>query len=314
MKKVLNIVLLFISMIVISGCTKRENVDIVTTSYIGYDLAYNIAKDNLTIENIMPLGSELHNFEPTPRNMSNINHSKLFIFLSLELEPWIKNNVVQENALNLSTSYTLVEHNHNHEITEGLVEDHDDDHDHDHSTLHFWTDPLNYLQLINVVRDKIIAIDPENEDIYTSRALTYYNVISAKHVIFDKYIQGLENLNNSIFLAGHNAMDAFASRYHITIRSLTGDYKPNADLTGPQITSLKDEIVELDIHYLFTEELVEPRVANRLKEILANQDYELNLLELHGYHNISQKQFEEGITYADLFEQNITNIKQAFGN
>ncbi|MFA5542242.1 MAG: metal ABC transporter substrate-binding protein [Bacilli bacterium] len=311
MKKVITL-LLFTLVIFFGGCTKKENVDIITTSFIGYDLAYNIAGDNLTIENIMPWGSELHNFEPTPRQMSNINHSDLFIYLSVELEPWVANNVTQPNALNLSESFVRLDHDHNHDDDIGPEEDHLHEDDHDHSSLHFWTDPTTYVQLINVVRDKIIAIDPENEQLYTSRAIVYYEMINDLHIDFDIFTQNLDKRN--IFLAGHNAMDAFAERYHINIRSLTGDYKPNADLTGPQIISLRDEIVELDIHYLFTEELVEPRVALRLKETLESQSYALNLLELHGYHNISQKQYEERVNYARLFQQNIDNIKQALSN
>lgn len=312
MKKSFSLLLLLILLVVSGGCTNKDDVDIITTSFIGYDLAYNIAGDDLNIENIMPWGSELHNFEPTPRQMSNINHSELFIFLSVELEPWVKNNVTQDNALNLSQSFVRLEHDHNHDDGIEPAEDHEHEEDHDHSSLHFWTDPTSYLQLINVVRDKIIAIDPENEQIYTSRAAVYHETIRELHVDLDLFTQNITKRN--LFLAGHNAMDAFAERYHISIRSLTGDYKPNADLTGPQIISLRDEIVELDIHYLFTEELVEPRVANRLKETLEAQDYELNLLELHGYHNISQKQFEERVNYAELFQQNIVNIKQALSN
>lgn len=309
MKRLFYFLLIVYMAILGVGCTPETDVDIVTTSFVGYDLAKNIVGDKLTVKNIRPLGGDLHNFEPTPKTIKGINYSRLFIFLSPELEPWIKDNVKQPNSLNLSESYDHDESHHKHE-------DHNFDHgiddDHDHDNPHFWTDPIIYLQLLNVVRDRIIQIDPDNADYYNEKALAYYNEIYELHADFDSYMIG--KWGSQIFLAAHNAMSYFGERYHLEIRSITKDYKPNADLTGPQLASLKEEIVANDIHYIFTEELAEPKVANKLKEILESQGYTLNLLELHGYHNISKKQFEEGITYADLFRQNIINIKRVLGN
>ena len=313
MKKIIYLLMITLISIFTVGCENKVDVDIVTTSYIGYDLAKNIAGNNLIIQNIMPLGGEFHDFEPTPQNIRAINYSRLFIFLSLDLEPWVKNNIKQQNSLNLSESYEIDEHHdHGDNNNEDKDHDHDLDDDHDHSTLHFWTDPIVYLQLINVVLNRIIEIDPGNAEMYRNKANIYTKRINELHTEMDTFM--LDKWDSQIFLAGHNSMSNFAERYHLDIRSIIKDYKPNADLTGPQLTSFKEEIIADDIHYIFTEELVEPRVANKLKEILEAQNYSLTLLELHGYHNISQNQFKEGITYADLFRQNIINIKHALSN
>ncbi|MFA5525646.1 MAG: hypothetical protein WC992_02365, partial [Acholeplasmataceae bacterium] len=62
------------------------------------------------------------------------------------------------------------------------------------------------------------------------------------------------------------------------------------------------------------EELVEPKAALQIVNELASKDYELNLLVLHGYHNITSKEKEEGARYIDLFSSNINHIKLALNN
>jgi len=73
------------------------------------------------------------------------------------------------------------------------------------------------------------------------------------------------------------------------------------------LISLSQEIIDLCmqlkhlIRLLIHRRLVEPRVANLIKDELAKENYAITLLELHGYHNITAAQAKEGITYADIF-------------
>lgn len=282
-----------------------NKVSIVTTSFIGYDIATQVAGDKATVDNILPWGSELHDFEPTAKNMTAVNEADLFIYLSVDLESWVESSSENDNALNLSKSYTLEEHEYDDEEVE-------DEDGHDHASLHFWSDPSTYMQLIEATEERLSSIDPDNKEYYEERAEAYIDEIEALHEEFDEYTHSLDD--PTIYFSGHSAMDAFAERYHLTITSLSDEYRPDADLTAQQIETLSNEIESSGSHYLFTEELVEPRVAKQIQSSLKEKNYELTILELHSYHNISKEQSEEGITYADLLRQNINNIKQALGN
>ena len=316
MKKIIIIIMAFMLM----ACSNsgksdesKEKVTIVTTSFIAYDIATQIAGDKAEVENILPWGSELHNFEPTAKNMTAINEADLFIYLSIELEPWLKSNAENDNALNLSKSYTLEGHDHHGEEEEKHEHEHESGvHGHDHASLHFWSDPTTYIQLIKETQERLSTINPENEEYYEKRAEAYIEAIEILHEEIDEFIHLLEN--PTIYFSGHNAMEAFANRYHLTITSLSDEYRPNADLTAQQIETLINEIETSGTHYLFTEELVEPKVAKQMQASLKEKRYDITILELHSYHNISKEQSEEGITYEDLLRQNINNIKQALAN
>lgn len=304
MKKIA--IILLSTLLLITGCgnskttQESEKKKVMVTSFIGYDLVKQIAQDKVDVENILPWGSELHGFEPTTKNIKDISSADLFVYLGDDLEPWVKTLASNDNVVNLSQSYTS-------DIT-AESEGHDEHDGHDHSSLHFWCDPLNYLQLLEATKDELIKIDPSNKEFYETNAKAYNDRIMASHEDFMAYVKDHEV---TIYFSGHNAMDAFAARYNIDIESLSNDYKPDADLTAKQLVDLQNKLVDTNNHYLFTEELVEPKVAKQIQKSLTKDNYELTILELHSYHNITQKQFEEGVSYADLFEQNIKYIKEA---
>lgn len=312
MKRISSVILIIIMIMtatLITGCSsknKSSNNDnkksIVTTSFVGYDLATQIAGDKATVTNVIPWGSELHNFEPTAKNRVDIEEADLFIYLSLELEPWVKSSKTNKNAINLSKSYTESDHEEE-EASHGDEEAH---------AIHFWTDPEVYLQLIEKTKESLIAIDPENKQYYEKRAEKYYTEISDLNQGFKTYTESLDNKN--IYFAGHNAMGPFAERYNLKITSLSDEVRPDADITGKQMTALKNAILNSNTKYLFTEELVDPKIANQIKKSVEEKNHKLTILELHGYHNISKEQHDEGVTYAALFKRNIENLKKALNS
>ncbi|MDI9511342.1 MAG: High-affinity zinc uptake system binding-protein ZnuA precursor [Tenericutes bacterium ADurb.Bin239] len=295
--------LLLLSLLVLSGCNNARNPNIVVTSFVGYDAVLNIVGDKIDVKNILPWGSELHDFEPTPRDVAAINNAKLFVYTSPELDTWVKSLVTNENSFNMS-EWAIIEE---------LIEDSDNhSHNHNHDSLHFWTDPLIHVRvmsnLLNVISDIFPANSAyftDNYDAYTEELLTLENELQT-------FLNQIED--PTIFFAGHNALSYFADHFNMTIKTINESYKPDVDFVSQEIIDFINEIKTANVHYLFIEELVEPRVANLIKNELAKENYDITLLELHGYHNITAQQAKENVTYADLFAQNIANIKQAFSD
>jgi zinc transport system substrate-binding protein len=306
----------------LSSC-KTSQADIVTTMLPQYDFAKQIVQDRLTVKNILPPGAEVHKFDASSQDLIMIETAKLFIYTSSIIDTWITNPdlIGGENTIvyNMSESYEhfLDEHENHHEFHSILVNNHHDeidDHDHDHDYIHFWVDPLVATHIIEEILQLIIQIDPENEDFYTLNATDYIEAIEQAYHEFDNYLidNGLENSN--IYYAGHDSMGLFAKRHHLNIVTLFPDFIPDEDLTSSQLITFTNAIKDVGTNYLFIEELALPKAANRIKAELARQNYELNLLELHGYHNLTLQDYNAGIGYADLYQRNIDNIKLALSN
>ncbi|OQC09985.1 MAG: High-affinity zinc uptake system binding-protein ZnuA precursor [Tenericutes bacterium ADurb.Bin087] len=295
--------LLLLPFLLLAGCTTKEKPDIVVTSFVSYDAVKNIVGDKLFVKNIVPWGSELHDFEPTPRDITDINAAKLFVYTSPLLETWAKSLVTNENSFDMSTC-AQIEHE------EG--ETSNNEHHHDHDSLHFWTDPHLYKGIMDMLLPVINDISPANSDYFTANHQNYTGRLEASGTELRNFLTPLSD--PTIFFAGHNALGHFASRFGLTIKTINEGYTPDVDFVSQEIVNFINEIKAAGVHHLFIEELVEPRVGNLIKNELAKENYEITLLELHGYHNITPAQAKEGVTYADLFAQNVANLKQAFSD
>lgn len=293
-----NILLILISSLFLISCNKKKQSDIVTTLYPQYDIAKQIAGDKLTVNLMTPFGSEIHGYEPTAKDIINAQNAKLFIYTSDEMERWAKNIIDhnKKNTLNLSKSYTLIPYEQNNAVIDNL---------------HFWTDPTTFMQLVTGIKNEIIKIDSENIEYYEQNADKYLEEINKIHEEIKFYLASKDK--PAIFFYGHNAMTAFGNRYNLNIISLSSSYKPDGELSPGQILALKIKIKEAKVKFFFIEELIDLRSPNALKEELNKEGYSIDILELHGFHNISKKQNEEEVSYIDLLKQNLENLKKAIG-
>lgn len=310
MKKITYVLFLIISLILISSCTTSKNADIVTTMFPQYDFARQIVGNKMSVSLLIPPGVEVHSYEATSKDMVAIKNAKLFIYTSSSIDQWIKEPSTiggkDTVVMDLSARYTLEDHDHIHPLSN--TDDHDD-HDHD-DEIHYWVDPLIAIQLIDAILEEIVLLDPENEDFYRSNAHAYQELIHTLHESFDAFIQnGL--IDSEIYFAGHNAMGLFGTRYHLHIESLFESFKPDADLTSSELITFTSIVMEENVHILFIEELMVPKAALQIKQELESNGYSLELIELHGYHNITKTEMEEGVRYVDLFERNIARITLA---
>ncbi len=292
MKKIIFGLLMFVFTLTIFGCNKSKKADIVTTLFPQYDIAKAIAKDRLSVAIITPFGSEVHDYSPTPKDVVAIKESKLFLYTSDAFDVWVeglKNSNI--NMINLKDYITL-------ETTDLSTK------------MHYWTDPFVFIEMIDVIKTEIIKIDPHNSSFYENNALDYKNEILDIHNLLSSFLENKDK--KVIYFAGHNALGGFASRYNLSIVALIDDYKPDADQTIKDMEHLKNALINSNSHYLFIEELTEPKVAKTIQNELKNLGIDIVLLELHGYHNITKKQSKEGINYASLFRQNYENIKKSY--
>lgn len=290
MKKIYILILFTITLTLVSCNKTKVNYNIVTTTFYEDDIVRNIVNDKLNTKSLLKPGEDLHDFRPTSKDMNHIKNANLFIFSGYKLNHWLNENVNAIKGVN-TKSLDLSEYN-----------------DLNYNDLHFWTDPILFLNFINIIKDEIIKIDPSNSEYYINNANNYYNKILSLHNEFSNY---LLNKDVTIYFAGHNSMYYFEKRYNIEINALSNTNKPDADLTSKQILELVNLIKSSNTKYLFIEELVSPKIANTIKNELKKDNYNLSLLLLHSYHNISKEDFNNGITYYDLYKQNILNIKKA---
>lgn len=311
MEKKIRIILIFTIFISLSlfltGCKKtngdEEKITIISTSFPGYDFARAITKDSkdINVKMLLKPGAETHDYEPSPKDILSIKNSDLFIYVGGESDEWISEilNDIDFNQTKIIKLMDLVE-TKNEEIIDGMETDKEDDEPDEH----VWTSPINAIKIVDSLSEEIKNIDKTNESLYKKNT--------------DDYILELYNIDSEIRDVVNNSKRKeiiFGDRF--PFRYFTDEYGLNyyaafpgcsdaSEASAKTIAFLINKIKEDELPVIFRIELSNGKIANAI-----SNETGVKVLEFNSAHNISQNDFDNGITYIDIMKNNIKVLKEA---
>ena len=305
MKKIFIVLPALLATLILSAC-QTKTYDIVVTLYPQYDMVRTIVGDqDLTYTMILPPGVEAHDFEPTSKQVIQINQAKLFIYASIELETWAL-DILDGDVIAVDLE-ALTEEIHEAAHPGEVHEDDHDEHEHD---VHYWVSAHTQIHMVEAVLQSIIQIDPENEAIYTANAEVLKNQLKDIRTQF----LTIENPSSRpIYFIGHNVFSSLNEEFELNIISLTESFSPDADPTSAQIAQMIQAIRSSGVSYVYYDPFESMSVANTIKNDLKSAyNYDIVLMPLHSMHNVSKDQFKAKTTLVELWTENLNNIKLNF--
>lgn len=141
---------------------------VVTTFTIIQDIAQNVAGDAAVVESITKPGAEIHDYQPTPRDIVKAQHADLILWNGMDLERWFQRffeNIKQVPAAFVTKGITPLP------IREGPYNG--------IPNPHAWMSPSNALVYIENIRKALVQYDPANAATYNRNAKAYAAKISA---------------------------------------------------------------------------------------------------------------------------------------
>lgn len=315
MKKMVLLFWLALGMAVFAGCSRHEPPHgqatrpvVVTTLFPLYDFARSIAGNRMDVELLLPPGVEPHHFEPRPEDIIKIQRAALFIYTSPAMEPWAAHLLAGLDQQRLRVVQSAA-HVRLREIGPGEADDDAPDagqHAAAHrQDPHVWLDFGNAQLMVDEILAGIVAVDPGHAGDYRA------NAAALKRRLADldrRYSQGLAACRSRVVLhGGHYAFGYLARRYHLTYLAAEGVSADN-EPSPRQMAELVQQIRNNRLQAVFSEELVSPRLAETLAAETGAQ-----VLRLNGAHNLTKEQFDRGVTFFDLMEQNLQNLRQGLG-
>ncbi|BCL62908.1 periplasmic divalent manganese/zinc-binding lipoprotein [Desulfomarina profundi] len=277
-----------------------EKLHVVTSIFPLYDFTRQVGGERVEVKLLLPPGIEAHGFSPTPRDLVTVSQADLFFYTSRFLEPWAEAVV---SAMGREQGRVVEV---GREIIAQQVKNHKADRDHSgHGGIdpHIWLDPLNAVEMVNVISNILIKMDPDNGGFYRQNRKAYVE----KLYEFDRETgKSLRNCRlKTIVSGGHFAFGPFAERYGLKAVSPFKGYSPNGQPSPRAIAALVDNIQNTGSRVIFHEELVQPKIARVIAE-----ETGAKLLLLHGIHNVSRDELERGETWLSLMKKNVENLKQ----
>ena len=178
-----------------------------------------------------------------------------------------------------------------------------DGHDHDYEfDPHIWLDPILVKQQVNVIRDGLIQVDPDNKEHYEENARIYNDKMDALDM---KIGSALSSCQKDTIVPYHNAFTYLGERYDIHIMAL-GGMAPDSEASAAETAEFVDFVKDNDIKVIFSEELVDPRLAEVIAEEANAQVLLFSPLEA-----LSKEEAGTNVSYIDKMEDNLDSLKVA---
>lgn len=292
-------IVLFGFLVVASTSRKSFNSEkkltVVTTLFPLYDFARMIGGDFATVSLLLPPGMEAHSFEPKPSDIVRINASDIFIYTGKYMEPWAEDVIKSSGKENIK----IVDASTDISLVSGVARDDDKSVGTDP---HIWLDFENDKHIIHTITEAFVERDPLHTAYYRNREEDYVEKFT---ILDNEYRLSLEDCKTrDVVYGGHFAFGYLMKRYHLNYFSAQG-ISPDAEPTAKDLISLVEQIKKENILYVFYEELTSPKIA----ETIASETG-AKLLLLNAGHNISKEDFDRGVSFLSIMEENKSNLIQ----
>lgn len=145
----------------------KKKFKVVTTFTVIQDIAQNVAGDVATVESITKPGAEIHDYQPTPRDIVKTQSADLILWNGFNLERWFGRffaNIKHVPSVTVTDGITPMP------IQEGPYVG--------NPNPHAWMSSRNALIYVENIRAALVKYDPENAATYDRNAKNYAEKIS----------------------------------------------------------------------------------------------------------------------------------------
>lgn len=314
MKRIISILLVIVMAFSLASCSgnteKDHSLHIISSIFPSYDFARQLTKgvEGVEITMLISPGTEPHSYEPGVQDMAQIKECDLFIYLGGESDQWVESlldsfddgevNTLKMlecvDVLSEETIEGMQAHDHHHE--EGEI------HAHAENDEHVWTSPLNAIKISQQIKNKLVEADPENKSIYESNFEGYKAELEALHKDFTDVF----SKETTLIIADRFPFRYLSQEYGFDCFAAFPGCSTESDPSAATIAFLETKIKETNATAVFYTEFSSQKVADTLCEATG-----VKKLMLHSCHNVNKDDFDNGVTYVSLMNQNISNIKEA---
>lgn len=230
-----------------------EKLKVITTFTIIQDIAQNIAGDAATVESITKPGAEIHDYQPTPRDIVKTQSAQLVLWNGMNLERWFTRffeNVKNVPAVVVTEGITPLP------IREGAYNG--------NPNPHAWMSPSNALIYIENIRKGLVQADPANAETYNRNAKAYAEKIKALDVPLRERLARIPEQQRWL-VTSEGAFSYLAKDYQFNEVYL---WPINADEQGSpqQVRRVIDTVREKAIPIVFSESTVSDKPAKQVSK------------------------------------------------
>lgn len=231
----------------------EELLNLVTSFTIIEDIAREIGGDNVNIHNLVPTGTDPHEYEPLPQDIKAVTDGDILFYNGLNLEGgqdgWFF-KMLDSAGQDKANAYSL---------TTGVEPMYLSSHDGKDEEInpHSFIDPAVGIIMAENMRDALMEKDPENKEKYRANASAYIKRLEEIDKKYEEVISSIPE-EKRILVTSERAFQYMADHYGLREGYIWAiDTEENG--SPEQIKSLIKFIDENEVAVLFVESNVDQR-------------------------------------------------------
>ena len=255
-KTLLNAILT--SLLILTGLANSASADekkfkVVTTFTVIQDIAQNVAGDAAVVESITKVGAEIHEYDPTPQDITKALSADLVLWNGLNLELWFERFFEDIKDV---PSVIVTEGIDPMPIQEGSYKG--------NPNPHAWMSPTLALTYVENIRAALVKYDPKNAEIYNKNAAEYVAKIKVLDAPLRERLAKIPESQRWL-VTSEGAFSYLARDYNLKEAYL---WPINAEQQGTpkQVKNLIDLVRTNNIPVLFSESTISDKPAKQVSK------------------------------------------------
>lgn len=285
----------------VGACANESTTDdgTVTVAVAFYpieEIVRRVGGNNIEVATLVPPGDEPHEFEPTARQVADLENADVVFFLGNGFQPNLEKaidalpdsvrrvDLLQAGMLD-GLSLILVG-------DDGGVDP------------HVWLDPRQMQSMADAVAAVLGEISPELSDTYFDSSSEFGRELDA---LDDEFKRGLADCDVPVLITTHEAFAYLASAYGLTQLAIAG-ISPGDEPSAQALEEIAEAAKQNGVTTVFFEENLPPDLARTVADEIGAATSSLATAE-----TLTQSQLDAGESYLSIMRDNLQALRAGLG-
>ena len=306
------ILLSCLCLILLTGCnatdtpTPSNKLNVVTTIFPQYDFARQIAGEYADVTMLLPLGSESHSFEPTPKDILKLQHCDLFIYVGGSSDAWVERilSSMDTGNMRILTLMDLVDIAEEEHIDGATHQENGDENHTPEYDEHVWTSPKNAKIIVQKIAEALCEVDSKNTASYQINTANYLEKLDILDSAFREVVNN--GKRKTVLFGGRFPFQYFTDAYGLKAYAAFPGCATEDSASAATVSFLIDTVKAGNLPVVLHLEF-----SNKKLETVISEETGAKILLFHSCHTVSKADFKKGVGYLELMTGNVESLKEA---
>ncbi len=298
-----------------AGQQQSNQLSIVCTLFPEYDWTKEILGEqvqNAEITYLLSSGLDLHNYQPSAKDMITISDCDIFVYVGGESESWVDDalkEVTNPDMKVIRLMDIIGDSAKEEEIKEGMETEPEEDEEEDEPEYdeHVWLSVKNAEILCNAICDTLCELQPEQKEIYQANLNAYTEKLHQLDNAFSEMAEA--SSVKTVVFADRFPFRYLVDDYHIDYYAAFVGCSAETEASFETVAFLAKKADELHLDTVFTIENADNAIANAV--ISSTESKNQKIAVLNSMQSVSTEDIASGASYLTIMENNLHVLKEA---